>query len=465
MGFVDKLKNFMTKEDKHIENTSDFVASYAIASNNFIEVAHRAARICVGMDYDRDREKQKANVSKIVGYGHESVLEHSNIITGVVVGKQNDTFALVEFLSGLKYLNYHIYDESQDEYVILIGGSLRGYKHIIRNVNNDNVYVKHIKNILYDNTPKELNEDFIRDGIMEESNFFDNEYLNKVEMYENSKKETGRVELISIDDPFIIANEVRKLFDINIPVRDILDLCTATFLFKRLSRTASHQLVRHRNGITQESQRYVDYGNASFIDPLLEEAIANHEETKDDTYSAKLRDISAYCVDSYNELRKEGIKKQDARAILPNNIATRLYMTFTYTNLIKFIELRTAKGAQAEIRNIANDVKEIFLDNQEIFENEEDMYSYLEPVYKEVEHENYIKVDEPETEEIKITSMSLEEIIEFSEDDKPKQGRDYDKEIETVKDLEKADKTLRIYVKETENIYKYVINDWYIVTM
>ena len=36
MGFVDKLKNFMTKEDKHIENTSDFVASYAIASNNFI---------------------------------------------------------------------------------------------------------------------------------------------------------------------------------------------------------------------------------------------------------------------------------------------------------------------------------------------------------------------------------------------------------------------------------------------
>ena len=54
-----------------------------------------------------------------------------------------------------------------------------------------------------------------------------------------------------------------------------------------------------------------------------------------------------------------GINKEDARAILPNNIETTVMMTFTYLNLIKAIELRVDKAAQAEIRNLFVTVNDI----------------------------------------------------------------------------------------------------------
>ena len=152
------------------------------------------------------------------------------------------------------------------------------------------------------------------------------------------------------------------------------------------------------------------------------------------------------------------MSKQDARAILPNNVSTKLYMTFTFTNLIKFLELRTAKGAQAEIRNIANEVKQLFLANVDIFENDEDMYSYLEPVYKEVERESYEVVDEDEGEP-EVESMSLEEMINYSEEnaDEPEEPTYV---VRCMNDLKKVDTTKVYYVTDEEGYFKYVDGLW-----
>lgn len=458
MGIVDNIKSvFKSKNNKEQNAYIRHLDFYHISQNNLIDLTHRAAKMCIAGKVETDIEKQKLNVARVMGYGHESILEHSNLIIALEFAKTNDIKELLEFTDGLKYLNHHTYEEANKENMIMIiGGSIRGFKHVIRNVDNKNIYVNYLKMVLYEYTPSTLYEDFIKDGIMNPNRF--KEYNIPVEsgiVYNDNGEEvvsTDRVELINLDSIVYINNKIKEIVGYNIPIRDLLDFCTATVLFKRLSRTASHQLVRHRNGITQESQRYVDYGNASFINPLEEEAIANNSDIPE--FSKKLNEIADYCIKSYNDLRAEGMAKQDARAILPNNVATRLYMTFTFTNLIKFLELRTAKGAQAEIRNIANDLKQLFMANMDIFDNESDMYSYLEPVYKEIEQKDYSSIDEPE-EDIRIDTMSLEEIVEFSEQETPKE-LDYDIEVNTEDDLKNCDTNMIVKIKTTDKKYKYV---------
>ena len=455
---LDKVKNFFSLDEIEETKYADFIEFHHIAQNKLIESTHRAAKICVDGKIETDVEKQKLNVSRVMGYGHESILEHSNLIVALEFDKNNDTFKLMEFVDGLKYLNHHTYEVNEDTMVMIIGGSIRGYKHAIRNVDNDNMYIAHLKVLLSGYTPKTLYEDFIKDDVMNPNRFKEIEVAIESGIKFPEEVKTDRLELINLDSIEAIGRRISIIIGRPVPVRDLLDFCTATILFKRLSRTASHQLVRHRNGITQESQRYVDYGKASFIDPLLEEAIANNNFDMDAGPSDKLRAVAEYCITAYNNLRADGMSKQDARAILPNNVSTKLYMTFTFTNLIKFLELRTAKGAQAEIRNIANEVKQLFLANVDIFENDEDMYSYLEPVYKEVEHESYEVVDEDEGEP-EVESMSLEEMINYSEENvtEPEEPTYV---VRCMNDLKKVDIAKVYYVTDEEGYFKYVDGLW-----
>ena len=136
-----------------------------------------------------------------------------------------------------------------------------------------------------------------------------------------------------------------------------------TIVFKNISRTATHQLVRHRNAITQESQRYVNYSDASFTIPLK-------DYDKNKLYSVKIGDIinngsldtiADDLMSVYPQLMQAGLKKEEARAFLPSNVnCGKLYMTFTVFSLLKFLELRTDPHAQYEIRQYAQTIKEKF---------------------------------------------------------------------------------------------------------
>lgn len=51
------------------------------------------------------------------------------------------------------------------------------------------------------------------------------------------------------------------------------------------------------------------------------------------------------------------LMKEDARAYLPSNTECRkIYMTFTYKSLNKFLQLRESPAAQAEIRMYAKSI-------------------------------------------------------------------------------------------------------------
>ena len=62
---------------------------------------------------------------------------------------------------------------------------------------------------------------------------------------------------------------------------------------------------------------------------------------------------------AYKMFIENGIKKQDARAILPLNLETRLVMSCNLRELLHVIKLRTSPKAQAEIREVASQMRDI----------------------------------------------------------------------------------------------------------
>jgi len=58
-------------------------------------------------------------------------------------------------------------------------------------------------------------------------------------------------------------------------------------------------------------------------------------------------------IDLFNSLLNEGVCREQARGVLPQNMYTEYYGTVNLNNLIKFISLRTHDGAQWEIQKLA----------------------------------------------------------------------------------------------------------------
>jgi thymidylate synthase (FAD) len=132
----------------------------------------------------------------------------------------------------------------------------------------------------------------------------------------------------------------------------VLEHAYATFRISGVSRAFTHQLVRHRLcSFTQQSQRYVDESNFNYIEPL---SIKNHPEA----HSAFI-DFMKKARKTYRELQKLGIKKQDARFVLPNAAESQIVVTANLREWRYIIELRSEPGAQWEIREAAIEIRKI----------------------------------------------------------------------------------------------------------
>lgn len=133
----------------------------------------------------------------------------------------------------------------------------------------------------------------------------------------------------------------------------VLEHATATFKITGISRTCSHQLVRHRAGFSyaQESQRYVEESSFEMIEP---ESIKNNENAHKIyvSYMHKVKKI-------YSELRDLGVKKEDARFVIPQAIETTVVVTANFRAWRNFLKLRLNKSAQWEIREMAQEILSI----------------------------------------------------------------------------------------------------------
>ena len=127
---------------------------------------------------------------------------------------------------------------------------------------------------------------------------------------------------------------------------------SATFLLEGISRTATHQLVRHRLGsYSQESQRYVDLSKGKW-QPVIPPTIAAKPEAND-----LLLHFFQIVEASYALLREMDIPKEDARFLLPGATESRMVMTMPFYGWQNFLEQRLPKAAQWEIRNAAQAIQ------------------------------------------------------------------------------------------------------------
>ncbi len=140
------------------------------------------------------------------------------------------------------------------------------------------------------------------------------------------------------------------------------------FLITGVSRSFTHELVRHRAGFgySQLSQRYVDESVADFVEP---DCIANDPDLHEVWQAAVRQAQEAYVklVSGLQEkfasveektLRRK-LARQAARSVLPNATETKIFVTANARALRHFIELRCNEHAEVEIRAVAAQMLEI----------------------------------------------------------------------------------------------------------
>lgn len=145
----------------------------------------------------------------------------------------------------------------------------------------------------------------------------------------------------------------------------VLEHAVWSFLITGVSRSLTHELVRHRAGFgfSQESQRYVDETETDFVEP--DEIAADEElhrlwldavESAHRAYIALADALAARLAERQPQSGRTALRKaarQAARSVLPNATETKIFVTANARALRHFIELRGSEHAEPEIRKLA----------------------------------------------------------------------------------------------------------------
>lgn len=136
------------------------------------------------------------------------------------------------------------------------------------------------------------------------------------------------------------------------------------------SRAVAPQILRHRSFSFQEfSQRYSEATN--FVPHKArrqgktnrQSSIDDFDLATQDWFLQSQQEVWNLAFSKYSEALEKGIAKESARALLPLNTATRLYMNGTIRSWIHYIQLRVKEDTQLEHRHIAEACQNIFAQN------------------------------------------------------------------------------------------------------
>jgi thymidylate synthase (FAD) len=141
----------------------------------------------------------------------------------------------------------------------------------------------------------------------------------------------------------------------------VLEHGSATFYITGVSRSFTHELIRHRHfSYSQLSQRYVPERDAAMVepaviaeDPELHKKFVEATEASLRAYNELLEGLERRFADVANPTLRRKQARQAARAVLPNATETRIVVTGNYRAWRHFIALRATEHADVEIREIA----------------------------------------------------------------------------------------------------------------
>jgi len=210
----------------------------------------------------------------------------------------------------------------------------------------------------------------------------------------------GKVELVDfMGNDLTVVNAARVSFGKHKNSMDDRDKKLINYLVKnKHTSTFEHNLVtfrckvplfvrsqhhRHRTWSYNEiSRRYTDVDLAfyepdrfrtqhesnrqaskeEYNDPNLGSSIDSITPVPPLRASTAVKNHHSNSISLYNKLIENGVCREQARGVLPQNLYTEYYATCNLNNLIKFISLRIHKGAQWEIQKLAESMQKIATD-------------------------------------------------------------------------------------------------------
>tara|TARA_R110000824_G_scaffold8737_3_gene39541 strand:- start:6738 stop:7472 length:735 start_codon:yes stop_codon:yes gene_type:complete len=159
----------------------------------------------------------------------------------------------------------------------------------------------------------------------------------------------------------------------------VLEHNVVTFRFK-VPLFVRSQHMRHRTWSFNEiSRRYTSY-DLEFYEPnrFRKQSVSNRQASTEEyinpifpaapgvkniNYVAarRLKSFHKEALNLYNNLLENGVCREQARGVLPQNLYTQYYGTCNLNNLFKFVSLRLHEGAQWEIQQVAKAVLNIMV--------------------------------------------------------------------------------------------------------
>ena len=142
----------------------------------------------------------------------------------------------------------------------------------------------------------------------------------------------------------------------------VLEHCVFNFIITGVSRSFTHELVRHRAGFaySQLSQRYVDESTADFVEPgciaedpelheIWTQAIAQTQQA----YVKLVEGLAQKFAEVPDKTQRRKLARQAARSVLPNATETKIFVSANARAWRHFIEMRASEAAEVEIRSVA----------------------------------------------------------------------------------------------------------------
>lgn len=204
----------------------------------------------------------------------------------------------------------------------------------------------------------------------------------------------GHISLVQcMGDELTIVNSARVSFGVEKQELDDRDQKLIKYLIKhKHTSTLEHNLAtflievplfirsqhhRHRTWSYNEiSRRYTDYDMKFYYPEAFRmQSESNRQASTDDLVNPNIFTgfggegsasdvVREHCSDSlelYEKLISNGVAREQARMILPQNLYTKYYATANLNNILKFIDLRIHEGAQWEIQQLAKGMLEIIV--------------------------------------------------------------------------------------------------------
>lgn len=138
-----------------------------------------------------------------------------------------------------------------------------------------------------------------------------------------------------------------------------------TFAIEGVSRSLTHQLVRHRiASYSQQSQRYVRLNQFEYVIPP---SVEKDEKAKE-IFERTMESCQKAYDDIANTLKEQYVKSgmreveaekkaiEDARYVFPNACSSKIIVTMNARSLMNFFRHRCCNRAQWEIRQLAENM-------------------------------------------------------------------------------------------------------------